>query len=132
MATRMSEVITTAYVPETHYDEVKPMTGSELFKCVCSFSLISYVFSDSNRLFTSQQIDYAKFESSMHVRLALSLHMDFQNVSLAKSLGEEVEPPSFTCSMEATPACLENAIRSTHLGCHSMKVYILVFFYFFT
>jgi len=94
IATELERLITTGYVPMTHYDD-KPMTGVEYFN-----------------LMKSKGINLSYLRESMHVRLALVAHMSNQRIKTYK--GDDQN--HFAC-LHGNPPCMNEALRSIHSGC---------------
>lgn len=85
----LDDLITTAYVHESHYDD-KPITFAE-FESVVGVNLDS-------------------LKVSMNARLALSLHAAAQGSNSLCSLNS-------SSIREGIPNCIEGSIRFQHFGC---------------
>jgi len=94
LKSRLDNLITTGYVPASHYDD-KPLSGLEFFAEV-----------------TAAGGNHTLFQRSMWARLALALHAsrahgDFDLCTVDEAL---LDAP-------AVPACLHDAVRFQHFGC---------------
>jgi hypothetical protein len=92
---RLDRMITTGYVPESHYDD-KPLSGLEFFQYA-----------------EDRNFNMTYLEQSMWTRLALSLHVSRfdRDFNLCEIDAERNHVP------HEVPTCLHEAIRFQHFGC---------------
>lgn len=92
---RLEELITTGYVPESHYKD-KPLSGLEFFE---------YVREELG-------LDPSTLQQSMWQRLALALHISVRDRKFDLC---ELDPKKIQTAR--TPNCLKDAVRFQHFGC---------------
>lgn len=94
MSKLLNGIVTTGY-NLTRAHETLPVTSRDFIR----------------ELLLNNEERFESFRKSMHVRLALAIHMAATSFSLPR------ERSRYLCEPHETPSCLLNAIRFIHIGC---------------